>query len=77
MVWSIVNDCALTSGISSGTFPIHDNESIVQSHFVLMFRSKCKCILWPSSEGQLTMYPQVVVFVFFYYFDVAIAASNH
>jgi len=44
----------LTSGISSGTFPIHDNDSIVQSHFVLMFRSKCKCILWPKSAGQLT-----------------------
>lgn len=34
----------LTSRISSGTFPIHDNDNIEQSHFVVVFFSKCKCI---------------------------------
>lgn len=34
----------LTSGMSSGTFPIHDSDTIEQSHFVFVFFSKCKCI---------------------------------
>lgn len=34
----------LTSGSSSGTFPIQDSDSIVQSHFALTFRSKWRCI---------------------------------
>lgn len=38
-------DRPLTSGISSGTFPIHDSDTIEQSHFVFEFFSKCKCIV--------------------------------
>ena len=34
----------LTSGMSSGTLPIHDKDRIVQSHFVFEFLSKCKCM---------------------------------
>lgn len=33
-----------TSGTLSGTFPIHDRETIEQSHFAFVFCSKCKCI---------------------------------
>lgn len=33
-----------TSGTLSGTFPIHDRETIEQSHFAFVLRSKCKCI---------------------------------
>lgn len=38
-------DRILTSGNSSGTFPIHDSDTIEQSHFVFVFFSKCKCIV--------------------------------
>lgn len=34
----------ITSGMLSGTFPIHDKDNIVQSQRVLKLRSKCKCI---------------------------------
>lgn len=40
----------LTSGMSSGTFPIQDKERMGQSHFVLVFRSKCKCMAGPRIE---------------------------
>lgn len=37
-----------TSGTLSGTFPIHDSETIEQSHFAFVLFSKCKCIFMLS-----------------------------
>lgn len=38
--------------MSSGTLPIQDSDSIGQSHLVLEFFSKCKCMVSASAVGR-------------------------
>lgn len=38
--------------MSSGTLPIQDSDSIGQSHLVLEFFSKCKCMMSASAVGR-------------------------
>ena len=44
IAYNHATNVTLTSGISSGTFPIHVKERMAQSHLALVLRSKCKCI---------------------------------
>jgi hypothetical protein len=44
IAYSHTTNFILTSGSSSGTFPIHVRERMAQSHFALVLRSKSKCI---------------------------------
>lgn len=39
----------ILSNENSLTFPIHESDNIVQSHFVFEFFSKCKCMIDHSS----------------------------
>lgn len=43
--------------MSSGTFPIQDRDNIEQSHFVFVFRSKCKCMIGSAAPAALLLPP--------------------
>jgi hypothetical protein len=53
IVYSHTTNFTLTSGSSSGTFPIHVRERMAQSHLALVLRSKCKCIADWSLTNQV------------------------
>lgn len=66
----------LTSGMSSGTFPIQDKERMGQSHFVLVFRSKCKCMAGPRIECLSWSLQQRLFFVEFFYVPSGMAVNK-